>query len=78
VHVTVFGFYHQHFLQVEKVTINYDVVGPDNYTDPTRLRPRLKPGRDRALGSKQPNTGAPACPGDYIITATATLRQGPC
>lgn len=66
--VTVFGSITNTSSKSEKVTINYDVVGPCNYTDAYTVRVTLKPGETRSSSSSQT---APACAGDYIITATA-------
>ena len=66
--VTVFGSITNTSSKSEKVTINYDVVGPCNYTDAYTLKVTLKPGETRTLSTTET---APACPGDYTITATA-------
>ena len=66
--VTVFGSITNTSSRSEKVTINYDVVGPCNFTDSYSIKVTLKPGETRTLSSSQT---APACAGDYIITATA-------
>ena len=52
----------------EKVTINYDVVGPCNYTDSYSVKVTLRPGETRTSSTSQT---VPACAGDYVITATA-------
>ena len=66
--VTVFGSITNTSSKSEKVTITYDVVGPCNYTDTYTVRVTLKPGETRSSSATQT---APACAGDYIITATA-------
>jgi len=66
--VTVFGSITNTSSKSEKVTINYDVVGPCNYTDSYTVRVTLRPGETRSSSNSQT---APACAGDYIITATA-------
>ena len=66
--VTVFGSITNTSSKLEKVTINYDVVGPCNYTDAYTLKVTLKAGETRTLSTNQT---APACAGDYTITATA-------
>ncbi len=67
--VTVFGSITNTSSRSEKVTITYDVVGPCNYADTYSLKVTLKAGETRTDSSSQT---APACPGDYTITATAT------
>jgi hypothetical protein len=67
--VTVFGSITNTSSKPEKVTINYDVVGPCNYTDAYTVKVSLKPGETRTASNSQT---APACAGDYTITATAT------
>jgi len=67
--VTVFGSITNTSSKSEKVTINYDVVGPCNYTDSYTVRVTLRPGETRSSSNSQT---VPACAGDYIITATAT------
>ena len=67
--VTVFGSITNTSSKSEKVTINYDVVGPCNYTDDYSVKVTLKAGETRTASTSQT---APACAGDYIITATAT------
>jgi hypothetical protein len=67
--VTVFGSITNTSSKAEKVTINYDVVGPCNYTDTYSVRVTLKAGETRTASNSQT---APACAGDYTITATAT------
>lgn len=66
--VTVFGSITNTSSKAEKVTINYDVVGPCNYTDAYSVKVSLKPGETRTASNSQT---APACAGDYTITATA-------
>jgi len=66
--VTVFGSITNTSSKSEKVTINYDVVGPCNYTDEYTVKVTLKAGETRTLSTNQT---APACAGDYTITATA-------
>lgn len=66
--VTVFGSITNTSSKSEKVTINYDVVGPCNYTDNYSVKVTLKAGETRTSSTSQT---APACAGDYIITATA-------
>ena len=67
--VTVFGSITNTSSKSEKVTITYDVVGPCNYTDSYIVKVTLKPGETRSSSASQT---APACAGDYLITATAT------
>jgi hypothetical protein len=67
--VTVFGSITNTSSKAEKVTITYNVVGPCNYTDTYSVKVTLQPGETRTASNSQT---APACPGDYIITATAT------
>ena len=66
--VTLFGSITNTSSKSEKVTINYDVVGPCNYTDSYTVRVTLRPGETRSSSNSQT---VPACAGDYIITATA-------
>ena len=66
--VTVFGSITNTSSKSLKVTVNYDVVGPCNFTDSYSVKVTLRPGETRTLSSSQT---APACAGDYIITATA-------
>jgi len=66
--VTVFGSITNTSSRSEKVTINYDVVGPCNYKDAYSVEVSLKRGETRTLSTSQT---APACAGDYVITATA-------
>jgi hypothetical protein len=67
--VTVFGSITNTSSKIEKVTINYDVVGPCNYTDAYTVKVTLKAGETRSSSNSQT---VPACAGDYTITATAT------
>ena len=66
--VTVFGSITNTSSKSEKVTINYDVVGPCNYTDAYTVKVSLRAGETRTASNSQT---APACAGDYTITATA-------
>lgn len=67
--VTVFGSITNTSSKSEKVTINYDVVGPCNYTDAYTVKITLRPGETRTSSNSYT---VPACAGDYVITATAT------
>lgn len=67
--VTVFGSITNTSSKSEKVTINYDVVGPCNYTDTYSVKVTLRPGETRTASNSYT---VPACAGDYTITATAT------
>ena len=67
--VTVFGSITNTSSKSEKVTVTYDVVGPCNYTDAYTVKLTLRPGETRTSSNSYT---APACAGDYIITATAT------
>ncbi|HET9712175.1 MAG TPA: hypothetical protein VFP64_09855 [Pyrinomonadaceae bacterium] len=67
--VTVFGSITNTSSKPEKVTVNYDVVGPCNFTDAYTVKFTLKAGETRTSSNSYT---APACAGDYIITATAT------
>lgn len=67
--VTVFGSITNTSSKSEKVTINYDVVGPCNYTDTYTVKVTLRPGETRTSSNSYT---VPACAGDYTITATAT------
>jgi hypothetical protein len=67
--VTVFGSITNTSSKAEKVTITYDVVGPCNYTDTYTVKVSLRAGETRTSSNSQT---APACAGDYTITATAT------
>ena len=66
--VTVFGSITNTSSKSLKLTINYDVVGPCNYTDAYTVKLTLRPGETRTSSNSYT---APACAGDYIITATA-------
>lgn len=67
--VTVFGSITNTSSRAEKVTITYDVVGPCNYADTYSVKVTLKAGETRTASNSYT---APACAGDYTITATAT------
>ena len=67
--VTVFGSITNTSSKSEKVTIDYDVVGPCNFTDTYTVKVTLRPGETRTASSSYT---VPACPGDYTVTATAT------
>lgn len=67
--VTVFGSITNTSSKSEKLTIDYDVVGPCNYTDAYTVKVTLKPGETRTSSNSYT---VPACAGDYIITATVT------
>jgi hypothetical protein len=67
--VTVFGSITNTSSKSEKVTINYDVVGPCNYTDAYSYKVTLRAGETRTASSSYT---VPACAGDYTVTATAT------
>ena len=67
--VTVFGSITNTSSKAEKVTVNYDVVGPCNYTDAYQFKVTLGAGETRTSSNSYT---VPSCPGDYIITATAT------
>ena len=67
--VTVFGSITNTSSKTQKLTINYDVVGPCNYTDAYTVKLTLKPGETRTSSNSYT---VPACAGDYIITATAS------
>ena len=67
--VTVFGSITNTSSKAEKVTVNYDVAGPCSYTDAYTVKFTLKPGETRTASNSYT---APACAGDYLITATAT------
>ena len=67
--VTVFGSITNTSSKAEKVTVNYDVVGPCNYTDAYTVKLTLGAGETRTSSNSYT---VPSCPGDYIITATAT------
>jgi len=67
--VTVFGSITNTSSKLEKVTINYDVVGPCNYTDAYSVKVTLRAGETRTSSTSYT---LPACAGDYTVTATAT------
>jgi len=67
--VTVFGSITNTSSKSMKVTIDYDVVGPCNYTDAYTVKLTLGAGETRTSSNSYT---VPSCPGDYIITATAT------
>jgi hypothetical protein len=67
--VTVFGSITNTSSKTEKLTINYDVVGPCNYTDTYTVKITLRAGETRTSSNSYT---VPACAGDYIITATVT------
>jgi len=67
--VTVFGSITNTSSKSAKVTIDYNVVGPCNYTDAYSVKVTLLPGETRTSSNSYT---VPACAGDYIITATAT------
>ena len=67
--VTVFGSITNTSSKSMKVTIDYDVVGPCNYTDAYTVKLTLGAGETRTSSN---SFTVPSCPGDYIITATAT------
>src|SRR6185369_8803016 len=67
--VTVFGSITNTSSKSEKVTINYDVVGPCNYTDAYTVKVTLRGGETRTASNSYT---VPACAGDYTVTATAT------
>ena len=66
--VTVFGSITNTSNKSLKLTINYDVVGPCNYTDSYTVKLTPRPGETRTSSNSYT---VPACAGDYIITATA-------
>jgi hypothetical protein len=67
--VTVFGSITNTSSKSEKVTINYDVVGPCNFTDTYTVKVTLRAGETRTSSTSYT---VPACAGDYTLTATAT------
>ena len=67
--VTVFGSITNTSSKAEKVTVNYDVVGPCNYADTYSLKVTLRAGETRTASNSYT---VPSCAGDYTITATAT------
>ena len=66
--VTVFGSITNTSSKAEKVTINYDVVGPCNYTDSYSVKVSLRAGETRTASNSYT---LPTCAGDYTVTATA-------
>jgi len=66
--VTVFGSITNTSSKAEKVTINYDVVGPCNFTDTYTLKVSLRAGETRTSSTSYT---VPTCAGDYLVTATA-------
>lgn len=71
--MTVFGSITNTSSKSQKLTINYDVVGPCNYTDAYSVKITLKPGETRTSSNSYT---VPTCPGDYIITGTVTTSGG--
>ncbi len=67
--VTVFGSITNTSSKTLKLTVNYDVVGPCNYTDAYTVKLTLKPGETRTSSNSYT---VPNCAGDYIITGTAS------
>ena len=67
--VTVFGSITNTSSKSEKVTVNYDVVGPCNFTDSYTVKLTLRPSETRTSSNSYT---VPACAGDYTVTATAT------
>ena len=67
--VTVFGSITNTSSKSQKLTVNYDVVGPCNYTDTYTVKITLKPGETRTSSTSYT---VPACAGDYTVTATVT------
>jgi hypothetical protein len=67
--VTVFGSITNTSSKSMKVTIDYDVVGPCNYTDAYTVKVTLRAGETRTSSNSYT---VPSCQGDYTITATAT------
>ena len=67
--VTVFGSITNTSNKSLKLTVNYDVVGPCNYTDTYTVKVTLKAGETRTASNSYT---VPACAGDYTVTATAT------
>ena len=66
--MTVFGSITSTSSKSEKVTVNYDIVGPCNYTDTYSVKVTLRPGETRTATTSYT---LPACAGDYTVTATA-------
>jgi hypothetical protein len=54
---------------IEKVTVSYSATGPCGYSEVGSVKLTLKPGETRTSSMSYT---APACPGDYTITATAS------
>jgi len=67
--VTVFGSITNTSSKSLKVTIDYTVVGPCNFTDAYTTKITLRPGETRTSSNSYT---VPGCAGDYLITATAT------
>ena len=67
--VTVFGSITNTASKAEKVTINYNVVGPCNFTDAYSVKVNLRAGETRTSSTSYT---LPTCAGDYTVTATAT------
>jgi hypothetical protein len=67
--VTVFGSITNTSSKTEKVTVDYNVMGPCNYTDSYTVKFTLKAGETRTSSNSYT---VPTCAGDYVITATAT------
>jgi hypothetical protein len=67
--VTVFGSITNTSSKAEKVTISFNVIGPCNYADAYSYKVTLQAGETRTASNSYT---APACTGDYTITATAT------
>ena len=67
--VTLFGSITNTSSKSLKVTVDYNVVGPCNYTDNYQVKLTLKPGETRTSSTSQT---VPGCAGDYVVTATAT------
>ncbi|HJY30244.1 MAG TPA: hypothetical protein VJ306_19590 [Pyrinomonadaceae bacterium] len=66
--VTVFGSITNTTSKSEKVTVNYDVVGPCNFTDTYSVKVTLRGGETRTASTSYT---LPTCAGDYTVTATA-------
>ncbi len=67
--VTVFGSITNTSSKAEKVSVDYEVTGPCNYYDSYSVKFTLKAGETRTASNSYT---APACAGDYTVTATAT------
>ncbi len=67
--VTVFGSLTNTSSKSEKVTVNYDVVGPCNFTDSYSVTVSLRAAETRTSSTSYT---VPNCAGDYTVTATAT------